>query len=539
MTGPGGPRPGGKLAGRRVVITGASSGIGAGDRAAGRAAGGVPILVARRAEALEELRRPRSSAPAGRRGCTRATSPTTSRSTPLVKQLLADHDGIDMLVNNAGRSIRRSIKLSYDRFHDFERTMALNYFGAIRLILGLLPHMTERRFGHIVNVSSIGVQANPPRFSAYVASKAALDAFSRIVATETFGDGVTFTTIHMPLVRTPMIGPTTLYDAFPTISPEEAADMVIDALVEPAQGRSTRGSAPLGEVLHAVAPKVVDQVLHVAYRRVPRLGRGEGSGRRRAVRRPRSPAPPTRSCGCFPACTGSHGASDVVSRIGVPARTSDTRSAVQGSAVPGMSVMRVGTWCGSLGRGSANAAGARGGDRGAGRPGCRGRAHRRSGRDPGIPRRARRRGARAGRRIREAAIESVDGVLMAAPEYAGGLAGVVKNALDWLVGSGSLYHRLVGVMSTGTTGGEFAIEQLVRTVSWQGGLVVATLSIASPRTKQDEAGAFTDPATLTAIREWAATVVDAHDEPPSARLARVATIVAPLGIDPERFGDLT
>ena len=102
--------------------------------------------------------------------------------------------------------------------------MALNYFGAVRLILGLLPHMTERRFGHIVNVSSIGVQANPPRFSAYVASKAALDAFSRIVATETYGDGVTFTTIHMPLVRTPMIGPTKLYDAFPTISPEEAGE---------------------------------------------------------------------------------------------------------------------------------------------------------------------------------------------------------------------------------------------------------------------------------------------------------------------------
>ena len=125
----------------------------------------------------------------------------------LLERVLADHRNVDMLVNNAGRSIRRSIALSYDRFHDFERTMQLNYFGAVKLIIGLLPHMRERGSGHIVNVSSIGVQTNPPRFSAYVASKAALDAFTRVVASEVIGDGVTFTTIHMPLVRTPMIAP--------------------------------------------------------------------------------------------------------------------------------------------------------------------------------------------------------------------------------------------------------------------------------------------------------------------------------------------
>ena len=111
-------------------------------------------------------------------------------------------------MNNAGRSIRRSIALSYDRFHDFERTMQLNYFGAVKLIIGLMGHMRERGVGHIVNISSIGVQTNPPRFSAYVASKAALDAFTRVVSSEVIGDGVTFTTIHMPLVRTPMIAPT-------------------------------------------------------------------------------------------------------------------------------------------------------------------------------------------------------------------------------------------------------------------------------------------------------------------------------------------
>jgi len=136
------------------------------------------------------------------------------------------------------------------------------------------------------------------------------------------------------------------------------------------------------------------------------------------------------------------------------------------------------------------------------------------------------------------AVESVDGLLVAAPEYAGGVAGIAKNALDWLVGSGSLYHRVVGVLSAGTTGGTFAIEQLVRTISWQGGLVVATLGIDAARTKQDATGEFTDVTSIDAIRSWAGAVADATGEPGPARLARVAPIVVPLGIDVDRFGDL-
>src|SRR5207253_7610775 len=135
----------------------------------------------------------------------------------------------DILVNNAGRSIRRSIGRSYDRFHDYQRTMQLNYFGPVKLILDLLPTMRDKG-GHIINISSIGVQTNTPRFSAYVASKAALDAFSRCVASEVIGDDVHITTVHMPLVRTPMIAPTTMYSAFPTITPGEAADMICDAI---------------------------------------------------------------------------------------------------------------------------------------------------------------------------------------------------------------------------------------------------------------------------------------------------------------------
>jgi NAD(P)-dependent dehydrogenase (short-subunit alcohol dehydrogenase family) len=185
-----------------------------------------------------------------------------------VAQILADHAAVDVLVNNAGRSIRRSVALSSDRFHDYERTVRLNYLGAVKLILALLPHMRERGSGHVVNVSSIGVQTNPPRFSAYVASKAALDAFTRVVSSETIGDNVTFTTIHMPLVKTPMIAPTQIYDSFPTITPDEAGDLVCEAIrARPKQINTRLGT--FGEVAYALAPKAVDQVLHMAYKVFP------------------------------------------------------------------------------------------------------------------------------------------------------------------------------------------------------------------------------------------------------------------------------
>ena len=183
--------------------------------------------------------------------------------------------GVDFLVNNAGRSIRRAIESSYERFHDYERTMQLNYFGTIRLIMGLLPHMRERRSGHIVNVSSIGVQTNPPRFSAYVASKAALDAFTRVVGSETIGDKVTFTTIHMQLVRTPMIAPTKIYDSFPTISPDEAGDMITEAIRKKPKTINTR-LGTFGEVSYALAPKAVDQILHAAYKVFPDSAAAKG-----------------------------------------------------------------------------------------------------------------------------------------------------------------------------------------------------------------------------------------------------------------------
>jgi NAD(P)-dependent dehydrogenase (short-subunit alcohol dehydrogenase family) len=263
-----------QLGGKHVVITGASSGIGRATALKLAAAGGVPLLVARNVEKLEEVRA--EIVAAGGTAYVYAADLSDMDSVDrLVERVLADHRNVDMLVNNAGRSIRRSIALSYDRFHDFERTMQLNYFGAVKLIIGLLPHMRERGSGHIVNISSIGVQTNPPRFSAYVASKAALDAFTRVVASEVVGDGVTFTTIHMPLVRTPMIAPTKMYDAFPAITPEEAGEMICEALRSRPKHMGTR-LGTFGEVTYALAPKAVDQLLHLAYRVFPDSAASKG-----------------------------------------------------------------------------------------------------------------------------------------------------------------------------------------------------------------------------------------------------------------------
>lgn len=255
------------LRGRTVVITGASSGIGLVTAVQVAKAGGIPILVARGKDKLEQTKALIESqgGTAYAYGCDLSDLQAIDA---LTTQLSADFEHIDYVVNNAGRSIRRSLKLSEDRFHDFERTMQLNYFGAIRLIMGLLPKMREQKSGHIVNISSIGVLTNPPRFSAYVASKAALDAWSNVVSSELVGDGVSFTSIHMPLVRTPMIAPTKMYDRFPTISPGQAAAKVISALVDrPHEINTLTGN--LGSLAHTLAPKAAFRVLHLAYQIFP------------------------------------------------------------------------------------------------------------------------------------------------------------------------------------------------------------------------------------------------------------------------------
>jgi len=265
---------GATINGRTVIITGASSGIGRAAAVKVADAGGIPLLVARGEEKLEEVRAEIEAA-GGSAYVYPADLTDMDALEDLVARIMDDHPAVDMLVNNAGRSIRRSVALSQDRFHDFERTMQLNYFSAIKLITLLLPHMKEQRSGHVVNVSSIGVQTNPPRFSAYVASKAALDAWTRVVATEVLGDGISFTTIHMPLVRTPMIAPTKIYDSFPTITPDEAADMVCEALRSRPKQINTR-LGTFGEIAYALAPKAVDQILHMAYKVFPDSAAAKG-----------------------------------------------------------------------------------------------------------------------------------------------------------------------------------------------------------------------------------------------------------------------
>ena len=261
--------------GRVVLITGASSGIGRAAALKIADAGGNVLLVSRTREKLEEVKAEieASGGTAFVHPCDLSDTEDIDR---MADEVLVEHGHVDVLVNNAGKSIRRSVALSYDRFHDYERTMQLNYFGPVKLMLMLLPKMRERRQGHIVNISSIGVQTNTPRFSAYVASKAALDAFSRSIASEMIDDGVTITTIHMPLVRTPMIAPTKMYRRFPTITPEKAADMIADAIIHKPK-RIATPLGTLGQLLYAINPRSMDYILNTAYQLFPdsRAARGE------------------------------------------------------------------------------------------------------------------------------------------------------------------------------------------------------------------------------------------------------------------------
>jgi short-subunit dehydrogenase len=251
------------LKGRVVLITGASSGIGeATAHQIGRAHGEV-ILVARSADKLEQTAWAVNSA-GGKAHVYPCDLTDMDAIGALNEEILADLGHVDILINNAGKSIRRSLALSYDRFHDYQRTMQLNYFAPVRLMLGLLPGMRERRYGRIVNVSSIGVPTRVPRFGAYIASKSALDILCDAWQAETQHQNVRFTTVHMPLVRTPMISATTIYDRFPVLTPEEAASIICRAIAQAPR----RVSPPVGSVAafaDAISPEIMDRLRNIGY----------------------------------------------------------------------------------------------------------------------------------------------------------------------------------------------------------------------------------------------------------------------------------
>ena len=257
----------GQVKNKVVLITGGSSGIGLATAHKVAAAGATALIVARDADKLAEARK-EIEAKGYKVTTYSADVSDASQCAELVKRVLDAHGGVDILINNAGRSIRRAIENSFDRFHDFERTMSLNYYGALRLTLGLLPSMMKKRRGHVINISSIGVLTNAPRFSAYVASKAALDAWTRCASSEFADMGIQFTTVNMPLVKTPMIAPTKIYTQVPTLTPEEAADMIAEAIVYKPVRIATRLGV-FGEVLHALVPRVAQIVMNTTFRMFP------------------------------------------------------------------------------------------------------------------------------------------------------------------------------------------------------------------------------------------------------------------------------
>jgi NAD(P)-dependent dehydrogenase (short-subunit alcohol dehydrogenase family) len=264
----------GTVAGKVVLVTGGSSGIGLAAAHKFAEAGAVTIICGRDQDKLDE-----ACKEAKAKGyefvayaADIADMADCDRFTALLNE---NHGGVDFLINNAGRSIRRAIESSYDRFHDYERTMQLNYFGCLRVTMGVLPGMVAKRKGHVVNISSIGVLTNAPRFSAYVASKAALDAWTRCASSEFADQGITFTTINMPLVRTPMIAPTAIYKNVPTLAPEEAADMVAQACISKPVRIATRLGI-FGELLHALAPRIAQISMNTTFRMFPDSSAAKG-----------------------------------------------------------------------------------------------------------------------------------------------------------------------------------------------------------------------------------------------------------------------
>ncbi len=252
-----------RVAGQVVLITGASSGIGAGLSHRLARVGATVLLVARSLEKLQDtvddIRADGGRAHAYR--CDLADLDSCDR---LCEQVLAEHGGVDILVNNAGRSIRRSVMHSLDRFHDYQRTMQLNYFGAIRLAMNLIPAMQARGQGHVINVSTMGVQSAPARFSAYLGSKSALEGWTLAAQNELVHTGVEFTLMNYPLVRTPMIAPTAIYRYVPAMSEERAVDWLCEAIVTRPK-RKVPAFGLASQVMYQILPKTSELIVNTSF----------------------------------------------------------------------------------------------------------------------------------------------------------------------------------------------------------------------------------------------------------------------------------
>ena len=256
-----------KVNGKTILITGASSGIGLTTAYRLADAGAHVLLVARTKETLDQVK-DEIEAKGGKASVFPCDLNDMNSIDEVSKEIIASVEQIDILINNAGRSIRRAVHESTDRFHDSERTMQLNYFGAVRLVMNILPQMMIRRDGHIINISSIGVLANATRFSAYVASKAALDAFSRCLSAEVHSHRIAITSIYMPLVRTPMIAPTKIYKYVPTLSPDQAVDLVAHAILKRPKKVAT-GLGRLASITYSIAPDINNKLMSIGYNLFP------------------------------------------------------------------------------------------------------------------------------------------------------------------------------------------------------------------------------------------------------------------------------
>ncbi len=251
---------------KTVLVTGASYGLGEATAHKLAAAGATVLLVARSADKLDQVAA--SIAGAGGRAVPYPTDLADgARITALTKQLTDNHDALDIIVSNAAKSIRRPLRLQYNRPQDFERTIETNYLGPVRLLLGLLPGMRERGAGHIVNVSTIGVRMIPtPRWGTYIASKVAFDMWLRSVAPEVHADGIDITSVYMGLIHTRMSEPTPSLRRMPGMQPDEAADVIAKAIIERPRKVQPRWTLP-GELASVLLAPALERGAGFLYRR--------------------------------------------------------------------------------------------------------------------------------------------------------------------------------------------------------------------------------------------------------------------------------